>query len=123
MSRAMAPLSSWWTVPWARGGRAPSRSSPISLGGSSPSTPTAVAPTLAYDHAGIMGEHGTIPAARAARVRVPTLVITGGNGAPFMLETAKTLRNSIPDARLVTLPGQTHDVQPEALAPALVEFF
>jgi pimeloyl-ACP methyl ester carboxylesterase len=83
----------------------------------------AIAPTLAYDHTGILGKDGSIPAERAARVRVPTLVMNGGNGAPFMLETAKTLSRTIPAAKLRTLDGQTHNVQPEALAPILVEFF
>jgi pimeloyl-ACP methyl ester carboxylesterase len=83
----------------------------------------AIAPTLAYDHTGILGRDGSIPAERAARVRVPTLVMNGGNGAPFMLETAKTLSRTIPAAKLRTLDGQTHNVQPEALAPILVEFF
>jgi pimeloyl-ACP methyl ester carboxylesterase len=83
----------------------------------------ALAPTLAYDHTGIMGKDGSIPIQRVARVRVPTLVIVGGSGAPFMRETAKTLINTIPHAKLRTLEGQTHDVQPDALAPVLVEFF
>jgi len=83
----------------------------------------AVAPTLAYDHTAIMGEDGSIPAERAARVHVPTLVMAGGDGVPFMRETAKTLSTTIPGATLMTLEGQTHEVQPEALAPVLVEFF
>jgi len=69
--------------------------------------------------------------ARTARFRLngrpvstlPTLLMTGGNGAPFMLERAKTLSKAIPVAKLSTLDGQTHDVHPEALAPVLVEFF
>ena len=83
----------------------------------------AVAPTLAYDHTAIMGEDGSIPAERAARVHVPTLVMAGGDGVPFMRETAKTLSTTIPGATLMTLEGQTHEVQAEALAPVLVEFF
>jgi pimeloyl-ACP methyl ester carboxylesterase len=83
----------------------------------------AIAPTLGYDQTAIMGEDGSIPIERAARVHVPTLLMTGGNGAPFMLETAKTLSTTIQGAKLSTLDGQTHDVQPEALAPVLVEFF
>ena len=83
----------------------------------------AVAPTLAYDHPAIMGKDGSIPVERAARVRVPTLVMNGGSGASFMLETARTLSRTIPGARLRTLEGQTHDVHPEALAPVLAEFF
>jgi pimeloyl-ACP methyl ester carboxylesterase len=83
----------------------------------------AVAPTLAYDHTAIMGKDGSIPTERAARVHVPTLVMNGGNGAPFMLETARTLSKAIPVAELRTLDGQTHDVHPGALAPVLVQFF
>ncbi|MDP9325832.1 MAG: alpha/beta hydrolase [Candidatus Dormibacteraeota bacterium] len=81
----------------------------------------AIGPTLAYD-ATIMGTDGTIPTERAARVHAPTLVMNGGNGAPFMLETAKTLSKAIPGAKLSTLEGQAHDVHPEALSPVLVEF-
>ena len=83
----------------------------------------AIAPTLAYDHTAIMGKDLSIPRERAARVEVPTLVMNGSNGAPFMLETARTLSKLIPDAKLRTLDGQTHDVHPDALAPVLVEFF
>src|SRR2546422_4175286 len=82
----------------------------------------AIAPTLAYDHTAIMGKDGSIPTERAARVHVPTLVMNGGNGAPFMLETARTLSKTIPDARLRTPEGQTHDVYLGALAPVLVGF-
>jgi pimeloyl-ACP methyl ester carboxylesterase len=82
-----------------------------------------IAPTLAYDHTAIIGKDCTIPTERAARVNVPALVMSGGNGTPFMLETAKTLSTTIPVATLRTLDGQAHDVHPEALAPVLVEFF
>jgi pimeloyl-ACP methyl ester carboxylesterase len=83
----------------------------------------AIAPTLAYNHTAILGNDAAIPADRAARVRVPALVMNGGSGAPFMLETARTLSKLIPNATLRTLDGQTHDVQPATLAPVLVEFF
>jgi pimeloyl-ACP methyl ester carboxylesterase len=83
----------------------------------------AVAPTLAYDHTGIMGKDGSIPKERVARVHVPTLVLAGGDGAPFMRETAKTLSNTIRGAELRILDRQTHEVQPDVLAPALAEFF
>ena len=83
----------------------------------------AIAPTLAYDHTGIMGLHGSIPTELAARVRVPTLVISGTSGLPFMLGTAKTLSRTIPGAELRTLEGQAHDVRAEVLAPVLAEFF
>ena len=82
----------------------------------------AVAPTLAYDHTAIMGKDGTIPRERAARVHVPTLVMAGGNGLPFMLETARTLSQIIAGAELRVLDGQTHEVDPKVLAPVLAEF-
>ena len=82
----------------------------------------ALAPTLAYDHIGVMADQ-IIPTERVARVHVPTLVMSGSNGAPFMLETAKTLSKVIPKASLSILDGQAHDVHAEALAPVLVEFF
>ncbi len=83
----------------------------------------AIAPTLAYDHTGIMGEHVSIPVERAARVQVPTLVISGTRGLPFMQVTARTLSRTIPGAELRTLDGQAHDVHADVLAPVLAEFF
>jgi len=85
----------------------------------------AVAPTLAYD-AAALGEDRSVPLDRAARVRVPTLVMDGGASQafmPFMAESAKALAAAIPHAQRRTLEGQTHDVKVEALAPVLVEFF
>jgi pimeloyl-ACP methyl ester carboxylesterase len=83
----------------------------------------AVAPTLAYDHAAIMGEPWSVPAELAARVPVPTLVMTGDAGLPFMPGAARVLSQAIPRGRLRTLEGQTHEVNPAVLAPVLVEFF
>jgi hypothetical protein len=70
-----------------------------------------------------MGKDGSIPTGRAAHVHVPTLVMNGGKGAPFMHGTAETLSKAIPGAKLRTLDGQTHELDPRALAPVLVEFF
>jgi len=83
----------------------------------------AVAPTLAYDHAAILGEPWSVPADLAARVRVPALVISGDAGLTFMPDAARALSRAIPQGRLRMLAGQTHDVQPGVLAPVLVEFF
>jgi pimeloyl-ACP methyl ester carboxylesterase len=82
----------------------------------------AIGPTLAYDHAGILGADRSVPAERAARVSVPALVMNGEAGAPFMAETARALRRAIPGAELRTLAGQGHDVSPAALAPLLADF-
>lgn len=86
------------------------------------STFEAVAPTLAYD-AAVLGEESAVPREQAARVRVPTLVMSGGDSFPFMGETARTLSQTIPHARLYTLEGQTHNVDPDSLVPMLAEFF
>src|SRR6266567_3119378 len=82
----------------------------------------AVGPTLAYDHAGVLGPDMSVPAERAARVAVPTLVMHGAAGAPFMAETARALQQAITGAELRTLAGQGHNVGPDALAPLLAEF-
>jgi pimeloyl-ACP methyl ester carboxylesterase len=78
-----------------------------------------IAPTMAYDAAAI-GEDGSIPTARAAKVTVPALVMYGEASYPFMRQTAVALAGAIAGAQLRPLPGQTHEVTPEALAPALV---
>lgn len=82
-----------------------------------------LATTLAHDHMGVIGSDCGIPTDRARRLRVPTLVMAGGASYPFMLQTATTLSKAIPDAKLSTLDGQGHVVDPESLAPLLVEFF
>ncbi len=82
----------------------------------------AVAPTLAYD-AACLGEDYSVPTARAAGVTVPTLVMNGGAGFPFMRDTALALAKAIPHAQHRTIEGQGHDVASEAIAPVLVEFF
>lgn len=83
----------------------------------------AIAPTLAYDHTGILGPDLAVPAGRAARIRTPTLVMAGGAGAPFMRVTAETLSQAMPRAELRILDGQAHDVDQAVLAPVLAEFF
>jgi pimeloyl-ACP methyl ester carboxylesterase len=81
----------------------------------------AIAPTLAYDDA-VLGD-GTVPRAEAEQVKVPTIVIDGEASPPSLRDAATTLAAAIPDARHLTLAGQTHDVSPDAVAPVLIEFF
>jgi pimeloyl-ACP methyl ester carboxylesterase len=87
----------------------------------------AIAHTLAYDGEimeGLMlGK--PFPAERAKRwasVTIPTLIMNGGAGWPFMRTGADALAKIMPNAERRTLEGQTHDVNPEVLAPVLVEF-
>ncbi len=83
----------------------------------------AIAPTFGYD-AAVLGQDGSVPIERAARIAVPTLIMNGGASEwEFMRVTTMALTNAIPNAQHRTLEGQTHQVAAEALAPVLVEFF
>ena len=84
-----------------------------------------VAPTLRYDAAIMAGtmRGEPLPAARWAAVTAPTLVLNGGDGAEFMRAGADALAAILPHAQRGSLPGQTHDVDAESLAPVLVEIF
>jgi pimeloyl-ACP methyl ester carboxylesterase len=81
----------------------------------------ALAHTLAYD-ATIMGDY-EVPAERVASVTTPTLVLTGGASPPWLHETARAIVGLLPEGRHRVLEGQEHNITPEAIAPALEEFF
>ena len=81
----------------------------------------AIAHTLAYD-AEIMGDY-TLPADVAKAITVPTLIAVGGASFGFMRETADALAELIPNAQVVAVEGQAHNVDPAALAPVLKRFF
>lgn len=84
-----------------------------------------VAHTVVYD-AAIVDDYQKghpLPAGRWASVTVPTLVAVGGKSPAWMRHAMRALADVLPDARHRTLEGQTHIVKPEALAPALAEFF
>ena len=85
------------------------------------STLEAIAPTLAYDDELLAG--GNVPRAVASKISVPTLLLAGSASPHDLQRAAKAAAEAIPGARHVTLDGQTHDVAPAALAPALIEFF
>ncbi|MEU4222666.1 alpha/beta hydrolase [Nonomuraea sp. NPDC026600] len=80
----------------------------------------ALAPTLAYD-AAVMG-NSALPAELVAQVGVPALVADGGASPAWLRDTARRLAGALPQGRHRTLAGQTHDVDPQALAPVLREF-
>jgi pimeloyl-ACP methyl ester carboxylesterase len=89
----------------------------------------AIAPTLTYD-AACMG-NGQPPTARLARITRPTLVATGGaspdsfvgGGGDFFAKAADAIAASIRQAERQVIEGQTHMVDPKALAPVLERFF
>jgi len=57
-----------------------------------------------------------------AGVEVPVLVLDGGASPEHQRVGDAALVAGLPSAQLLTLPGQGHDVAPEALVPALVDF-
>lgn len=81
----------------------------------------AIAPTLAYDDTLLDGGH--VPRDLAASVTVPTVVVSGTASPGGLQQAALATAEAVPGARHVSLEGQTHDVDPSALAPVLVEFF
>ncbi|HEX8036595.1 MAG TPA: alpha/beta hydrolase [Ktedonobacterales bacterium] len=81
----------------------------------------ALAHTLAYD-ATVMGDY-TLPAERAAEVKIPTIVLDGGASMPFMHPTAVALVGVLPNGQQRTLEGQRHDADAAVLAAAVGEFF
>lgn len=80
----------------------------------------AIAHTLAYD-ARVMGDY-SVPTATAARVTVPTLILTGGASFPFFRPTAEALVAALPDGRTAVLEGQRHDVDATVLGAAMAAF-
>jgi pimeloyl-ACP methyl ester carboxylesterase len=81
----------------------------------------AVAHTLPYDAAVMTAFR--IPRAQFASIEVPTLVMNGAKTDPRLREAARSLAGVIPAARHRELAGQTHNVKPDVLTPAVVEFF
>jgi pimeloyl-ACP methyl ester carboxylesterase len=87
----------------------------------------AIAHTLAYD-AACLGD-GPPPADRLARIRRPTLVITGGasgaTGLPpdFYDRPAEAIAAAVPGAERLAMEGQGHVADPKAVARVLERFF
>jgi pimeloyl-ACP methyl ester carboxylesterase len=85
----------------------------------------AVAPTLPYDITIVQDHQRGTPFTPAdwAGVKIPTLVAAGGKSPAWMTNGTRALADALPDARYRTLAGQNHMVKPQAIAPALTEFF
>lgn len=84
---------------------------------------TALAHTLPYD---LAVHHGyRLPTARLAELELPLLALDGSESSPWIRATARAVAHTVPGGRHLTLEGQDHSVlaHPEALRPALVEFF
>jgi pimeloyl-ACP methyl ester carboxylesterase len=88
----------------------------------------AIAPTLLYD-AICLGTRQP-PTERLGKITAPTWVITGApegehevGSTAFFESAARAIVDSIPSAQHKVLPGQTHMVDPQALAPMLTTFY
>jgi hypothetical protein len=54
---------------------------------------------------------------------MPALVMDGGKSPAWMRNAQAALARALPNSTTRTLPGQTHNVKTEAIAPAVIEFF
>jgi hypothetical protein len=86
---------------------------------------TGVAHTIAYDAAfvGTVMQGKPLPPDRWVKVSVPVLVADGGASDAWIHHGADALANVLPHASRQTIEGQTHMVDPNALAPVIIEFF
>lgn len=82
----------------------------------------AVEPTMPYDLA-LTKQAVSGGPARWARITAPALVMAGADSTPNWHEGAQGIAGALPNARYRALPGQTHAVAPDALAPVLLDFF
>jgi pimeloyl-ACP methyl ester carboxylesterase len=80
----------------------------------------AIAATLAYE-AAIIGDR-SIPFAELASMATPALVLCGEQSPPFLRDGARAVAGALPNGQLRTLPGATHDIDPQGTAPVMVEF-
>jgi pimeloyl-ACP methyl ester carboxylesterase len=80
-----------------------------------------VAHTLPYDTELMHGF--VVPVATLKKITVPTLVMGGGKAKPNMVAAVQGVADAIPGSAHRTLPGQTHQVKDEAIAPELIAFF
>jgi pimeloyl-ACP methyl ester carboxylesterase len=81
----------------------------------------AVAHTLPYDTELLDGFEA--PVERLKAIGVPALIMGGSKYKANMKKAVHDVAGAVPDAKLVILDGQTHQVSPAVLAPVLKQFF
>jgi len=82
----------------------------------------AVAHTLPYDGA-VLGPGFALPAARLKRIQVPTVLMNGSKSPRTLQDGTAAAAGTVPGARHVVLPKQTHAVKPEVLRDAIAQAF
>jgi hypothetical protein len=82
------------------------------------------APIIPYDatFVGEFIEGKPVPADHWAKVTMPVLVADGGASLDWMGHVADALAKVLPNASRQPLAGQTHLVDPSALALVMIEF-
>lgn len=80
-----------------------------------------LAPTLIYDYK-IIGSTKRMPEKRFAEVRIPTLVICGGDSGAQVVKDTHYIAKLIAHGSSKVLPGQSHSVKSEVIVPVLRDF-
>jgi pimeloyl-ACP methyl ester carboxylesterase len=83
-------------------------------------TALTVAHTLPYDFTILKDQK--VPAEALKKIKVPTLILSGGATAPKLRKAAEATARTLPGSTYQVLLKQRHDVSPEALAPAMISF-
>src|SRR5215472_6441046 len=86
---------------------------------------TGIAHTLPYDIT-IIQNYSTgkaLPQGQWANAAIPAIVADGGKSPAWIRNSAAALAKAVPNGSYRTLPGQTHMLKPQAVAPMLMEFF
>jgi len=81
-----------------------------------------LAVTLPYDVT-LAADNWIPPQTRLDQVTLPTLLIYGTGTSPWQIESVKELGQRLPNSETRVLEGSNHDLEAEAVAPVLTEFF
>ncbi len=83
-------------------------------------TRQALAPSLVYE-ATILGNMDRL-SSRLSAIAIPTLLLSGEASPAMLGDAAQAVADTLPHAQHRRLPGQTHDLVAEILAPVLETF-
>jgi pimeloyl-ACP methyl ester carboxylesterase len=81
----------------------------------------AMAHTILYD--GAITEDRTLVTDRLPSVTAPTLILGSEASGPFLQGAARAAADALPNAEVLLLPGEFHDVAAKDIGAALTEFF
>ena len=84
-------------------------------------TMVALGPSLRYDAA--LTGNGDVPTARLNAISVPVLALFGGDSDAWARRSADAVAGAVQQGRSMVLEGQTHQVDEDVLASALIDFF